>query len=82
MKKVLKYEDLLKIEDFLREEGLDSDNLSIIMNIDTQERLNRINSDYFFRANPDSKDKPTGNFNNVNIKIGNVNFTYRLRELE
>ena len=42
---VLKYEHLLEIEEFLRENELDSGNLSIVMDIETQERLNRINKD-------------------------------------
>ena len=40
---VPKYDDLLKIEEFLRENELDSGNLSVVIYIQTQERLNRIN---------------------------------------
>lgn len=79
MKNVLKYEDLVEIEEFLREKEMDSGNLSVVMGIETQERLNRINKDYFYKTNKDETACPTeGNISDVNIKIGNVTFTYRL----
>lgn len=77
---VLKYEHLLQIEEFLRENELDSGNLSIVMDIETQERLNRINKDYFYKINQGSDKKPSNdNVKDVNIQIGNVKFTYRLK---
>lgn len=77
---VLKYDNLLEIEEFLREKELDSGNLSIVMDIETQERLNRIYKDYFYKMNPNPNMKPSNdNIKDVNIQIGNVKFTYRLK---
>ena len=80
MKNILKYEDLLEIEAFLREKELDSGNLSVVMNIETQERLDRINKDYFFKANPDEKECPLTHVDHLNIQIGNVTFIYQLKD--
>lgn len=79
IKSVLKYEDLLSIEEFLRENELDSGNLSIVMDIETQQRLNRINSDYFYKANPNGK-LDACDVKDVTIQIGEVKFVYRLKE--
>ena len=80
MTNVLKYDDLLKIEEFLRENELDSGNLSVVMLIETQERLNRINKDYYFKANPNGTTPSNQDIKDINIKIGNVMFTYKLRK--
>ena len=83
MKNVLKYEDLLEIEEFLREKEMDSRNLSISMNIETQERLNRINKDYFYKVNKDDNSHPSEtDVSCVNVKIGNILFSYKLKERE
>ena len=77
---VLKYDDLLKIEEFLRENELDNGNLSVVMYIETQERLNRINKDYYYKVNPNGTDALDQDVKNINIQVGNVTFTYKLRE--
>lgn len=77
---VLKYEDLLKIEEFFRENELDSGNLSVVMYIETQERLKRINRDYYYKANPSGTDILDQDVKEVNIQVGNVIFTYKLRD--
>jgi hypothetical protein len=77
---VLKYDNLLKIEEFLRENEFDSGNLSVVMYIETQERLNRINKDYYYKVNPNGTDVLDQDVKDVNIQVGNVTFTYRLRE--
>ena len=77
---VLKYDDLLKIESFLRENEMDNGNLSVVMYIETQERLNRINKDYYYKANPGGTNPLEQDVENVNIKVGNVTFTYKLRD--
>lgn len=82
MKNILKYEDLLEIEAFLRENNMDSGNLSVVMDIETQERLDRINKDFFFKANPDAKEIPITHVDHLNIQIGNVKFVYHLKEQE
>ena len=77
---VPKYDDLLKIEEFLRENELDSGNLAVVIYIQTQERLNRINKDYYYKVNPNGDAPLDQDIDNVNIQIGNVTFTYRLPE--
>jgi hypothetical protein len=79
MTNVLKYDDLLKIEEYLRESGYDNGNLSVVMGIETQERLNRINKDYFYKVNKAGKPNE-GNVDKVNVQIGNVKFIYQLKE--
>ena len=78
MKNILKYDDLLEIESFLREKEMDNGNLSVVMYIETQERLNRINKDYYYKLNPNGNDSLDQNVDNVNIQVGNVIFTYKL----
>jgi hypothetical protein len=81
MTHVLKYEDLLKIEEFLRESGYDNGKITIVMDIETQERLNRINRDYFYKVNKTGTPNE-GDVGNLNIQIGNVMFRYQLRDKE
>lgn len=77
---VLKYDDLLKIEEFLRDNEYDNGNLSVVMYIETQERLNRINKDYYYKANPGGEEPLDQDIDNINIQVGNVTFTYKLHE--
>jgi len=77
---VLKFDDLLKIEEFLRDNEMDSGNLGVVMYIETQERLNRINKDYYYKVNPGGDSPSNENVKDVNIQIGNVTFTYKLRD--
>ena len=77
---VPKYDDLLKIEEFLRENELDNGNLSVVLYIQTQERLNRINKDYYYKANPQGECPLDQDIDKVNIQIGNVTCTYSLPE--
>ena len=64
---VPKYDDLLKIEEFLRENELDNGNLSVVLYIQTQERLNRINKDYYYKANPQGECPLDQDIDKVNI---------------
>ena len=50
------------------------------MYIETQERLNRINKDYYYKVNPNGTDALDQDVKNINIQVGNVKFTYKLRE--
>ena len=51
------------------------------MGIETQERLNRINKDYFYKVNKTGKPNE-GNVDKVNVQIGNVKFIYQLKEID
>ena len=44
------------------------------------ERLNRINKDYYYKVNPNGTDALDQDVKNINIQVGNVTFTYKLRE--
>ena len=76
---VLKYEDLVKIAKFLNENEYDNGNIDIVMYIETQERLNLLNLEYFKLNNKNEKYQNIGNISDINIKIGNVNFIYKLK---
>jgi hypothetical protein len=76
---VLKYEDLVKIAKFLNENEYDNGNIDIVMYIETQERLNLLNLEYFKLNNKNEKYQNIGDISDINIKIGNVNFIYKLK---
>lgn len=75
-----KLDDLYKIAEFLRENEFDSGNLAVVIYVKTQERLNRLNKDYYYKANPKGETPSDENVDNINIQIGNVTFTYKLQE--
>ena len=76
---VLKYEDLVKIAKFLNENEYDNGNIDIVMYIETQERLNLLNLEYFKLNNKNEKYQNVGDISDINIKIGNVKFIYKLK---
>lgn len=78
---VLKYGDLAKIEQFFRDGEYDNGNIEVVMYVETQERLNKLNLEYFRLNNkPTVKYKQNVDTRKINIQIGRVKFTYKLRE--
>lgn len=78
MSNLLKQEDILKIAAFLSDNGYTG--LEVTNYVDTQETLNKINEDFFYR----SGEHPGEDFDNecdgVDIECDGTEFKFRLKE--
>lgn len=79
MKTLLTLEDLFNIQGILEENGYGDIPLKIQIDILTKERLKQIN-DSLYAYNTDNKEKVEDNFEQINVKIGNIEFQYKLNE--
>lgn len=79
MKTLLTLEDLYNIQNILDNNGYGEIPLKIQMDILTKERLKQIN-DSLYAHNIDNKEKVEDDFEQINVKIGNIEFQYKLNE--
>lgn len=77
---LLKYDDVLKISAFLKENGYASDSIEIVNYLPNIKMLNRVNDDYFYRLNGGSGDKPDDNTDEITVNIGECFFTYKVKD--
>lgn len=79
MKTLLTLEDLYNIQNILDNNGYGEIPLKIQIDIFTKERLKQIN-DSLYVHNTDNKEKVEDDFEQINVKIGNIEFQYKLNE--
>lgn len=79
MKTLLTLEDLFTIQGVLDENGYGDIPLKIQIDILTKERLKQIN-DSLSAYNTDNREKVEDDFKQINVKIGNIEFQYKLNE--
>ena len=79
MKTLLTLEDLYTIQGVLDENGYGDIPLKIQIDILTKERLKQINNS-LYAHNTDNQEKVEDDFEQINVKIGNVEFQYKLNE--
>jgi hypothetical protein len=79
MKTLLTLEDLYNIQNILDNNGYGEIPLKIQIDILTKERLKQINNSLYVH-NTDNKEKVEDDFEQINVKIGNIEFQYKLNE--
>ena len=79
MKTLLTLEDLYNIQNILDNNGYGEIPLKIQIDILTKERLKQIN-DSLYVHNTDNKEKVEDDFDQINLKIGNIEFQNKLNE--
>lgn len=79
MKNVLKYNDLALIETFFRDCDYDNGNIEVVMYLETQERLNKLNEEYFRLTNGSDKKYEKCVVHELTINIGNMRFIYKVK---
>ena len=79
MNTLVTLEDLYTIQGVLDENGYGDIPLKIQIDILTKERLKQIN-DSLYAHNTDNQEKVEDDFEQINVKIGNVEFQYKLNE--
>ena len=79
MKTLLTLEDLYNIHNILENNGYGEIPLKIQMDILTKERLKQIN-DSLYAHNTDNKEKVEDDYDRIYVKIGNIEFQYKLNE--
>lgn len=81
VKKILTSEDLNAIADYLTENGYNEAGLKILIRIDDKQTLQNISDDYYYRfAANDENVKRKEDVNEVNVNIGDIEFSYVIRE--
>lgn len=77
-KRVLNFEDILKISAFLEENGYGDANIRILLGVASQTLLKKINEDLFLRNKNESNEKLKENVNEIDVNVNNINFKYIL----
>lgn len=72
---IFTYEDIVKIAQFLHDNGYDGYNITIENKVKNKEAIKKVNEEFFYRANPDTKETPE-ECDSVNININGFNFKY------
>lgn len=75
---IIKYDDVLKIASFLKENGYDKYGLTISSVIETKDMLNKINEDFYYRIYGNNNEKPMYS-DEINISVEGINFNYILK---
>ena len=82
MVKILRYDDILKITEFLKENGYSDYGITISTKVPDVETLNKVNEDFFYRLkNEDSTATPEyGDV--VNVTVNGITYCYTALEKE
>ena len=81
VKKILTSEDLNSIADFLTENGYNEAGLKVLIKVDDKQTLQNISDDYYYRfAANDENAVRKEDVNEVNVNIGDIEFSYIIRE--
>lgn len=73
LNKVLKLEDLFKIQALLEDEGYGNCGLEVVIKVRNREIFEKVNEEYYYSNN---KEGTPPDVDNINVKIGNINFKY------
>lgn len=76
---ILKYDDILKISTFFKENGYEGFDIELVNYLPNDKLLNRVNDDFFYRINRGEGEKPEDNTDEVSVKVGEYKFTYKVR---
>lgn len=79
MKTIFTIEDLYTIQSLLENNGYGEIPMKIQIDVLTRERLRQIN-ETFFSQRPDKEGKIDDDFDQINVKVGNIIFQYKLVE--
>lgn len=79
MVNVLKTDDLTAIEQFFQSGGYDNENIEVVNYIRTQERLNKLDREFFYKTNPPTAAYEQKDVSEIKINVGGVTFRYVLR---
>jgi hypothetical protein len=77
--KVLEYADLMEIAGFLINNKYDTAGISVEIPLDSDEMLEKINEDFFYRIEGNNA-KLNTNVNEVIVNVGGINFRYFVKE--
>lgn len=79
MNKILRAEDLMEISNFFLDKKYNNENVTILIEVEDEHELNRVNDDFYYRFN-DGKDIIDEDFSSVDINIGGIKFKYKVKE--
>lgn len=77
-KRVLKFEDILKISAILEENGFSDANMTVVLGVASQALLNKINEDLFIRNKGENDGEIKSNVSEIDVNVNNINFKYIL----
>ena len=79
-KRVLKFEDILKISTILEENGFSDANMTVVLGVASQALLNKINEDLFIRNKGENDTEIKSNVSEIDVNVNNINFKYVLTD--
>ena len=79
LNRLIKYDEAVKITAFLKENGLDYLDFSILTEVDDKRMLDKVNEDYFYVI-PENREKKPEYGDEVVVNIDGIRFIYRIKE--
>lgn len=77
--KILKPDDIFKIQQFFQDNDYDIPNMQVIIGVNNEEALRKINEEYYFMVNKEGEPSDT---DEVLVTLGNVEYKYVVENLE
>jgi len=78
---VLNFEDVIDIAQFLVERGLNNNGITISVELESKELLDKINEDFFYRiTNGENYKALDPDITEVNLNIEGIDFKYYIKE--
>ena len=78
MRPVIKFEDVMKITSFLKENGYDRYGLTISSEVATRDALNKLNEDFFSRSDEKDRGSEVIYGDEISVNVDGVTFIYKL----
>lgn len=75
-KQLIKLDNLIELSNLLLENGYSSNDMTIVINVHTEELLKRINEDIYYRNNKDNNTPINENVEEINVNINDIKFKY------
>ena len=72
--------DVLEIADFIDKLGYRDGNITVECWVENQEELNKANEEFFYKLGMNENGQIDPNPDEINIKIGSINFRYFIKE--
>ena len=82
MTKILKYEDILKITEFLNENGYSDYGIIISTQVPDKQTLDKVNEDFFYRIRGDGNEETPEYGDVINISVKGITYRYTVRDKE
>ena len=75
-KQLIKLDNLIELSNLLLENGYSNSDMTIVINVHTNELLKKINEDIYYRNKEENNQPINENVDEIDLNINGINFKY------